>query len=145
MATTVEGRSAAALAPGDDREPVALPGSGPAARPEAPPSQLDRLLVPMPGDRVLSWVYAGVVALLAAVLRLWGVGFPPEKVFDELYYATEGGEVLRQGYNFSPPGTTFEREEWALQGDGVTHLRLQIEPDKGGMPCRATLTTLALR
>jgi hypothetical protein len=53
--------------------------------------------------------------------------------------------LLRQEYNFSPPDTTFEREEWAVRGDGVTHLQLQIEPDKGGVPCRATLTTLALR
>ena len=102
MAATLEGRSAATLAPGNDWQPVVLPGSGEPDRPEAPLSRLDRLLVPMPGDRVLSWVYAGIVALLAAVLRLWGIGFPPEKVFDELYYATEGGEVLRQGYENNP-------------------------------------------
>lgn len=54
-------------------------------------------------------------------------------------------EVLRQEYNFSPPGTTFEREEWSVTAEGVTHLRLVIEPDKGGKPCRATLTSLALR
>jgi hypothetical protein len=54
-------------------------------------------------------------------------------------------EVLRQEYNFSPPGTTFEREDWAVESDAVTHLRLHIKPDKGGKPCRATITSLVLR
>ena len=53
-------------------------------------------------------------------------------------------EAIRQEYNFSPPGTTFEREEWALAAEGVTHLQLRIIPDKGGKPCRATVTTFAL-
>jgi hypothetical protein len=54
-------------------------------------------------------------------------------------------ELLRQEYTFSPPGTTFEREEWSITAEGVTHLQLGITPDKGGRPCQATLTTLALR
>jgi len=53
--------------------------------------------------------------------------------------------LLRQEYTFSPPGTTFEREEWAIPVEGVTHLQLVITPDKGGAPCYATLTTLALQ
>ena len=53
-------------------------------------------------------------------------------------------EVLRPEYNFSPQSTTFERGDWTLTAEGVTHLRLQIRPDKGGQPCRASLTTLAL-
>jgi len=53
--------------------------------------------------------------------------------------------LRRQEYTFSPPGTTFEREEWAVAAAGVTHLQVVIIPDKGGNPCRATLTTLALR
>jgi hypothetical protein len=54
-------------------------------------------------------------------------------------------ELRRQEYTFSPPGTTFEREEWAVTIDGVTHLQLVITPDKGGHPCRATLTSLVVR
>jgi hypothetical protein len=53
-------------------------------------------------------------------------------------------ELRRQEYTFSPPGTTFEREVWAVTVEGVTHLQLVITPDKGGAPCRATLTSLAL-
>jgi len=54
-------------------------------------------------------------------------------------------ELLRQEYNFSPPGTTFEREKWTVSAEGVTHLRLVIKPDKGDKPCRATLTSFVLR
>jgi len=54
-------------------------------------------------------------------------------------------ELLRQEYTFSPPSTTFEREEWSITAEGVTHLQLVITPDKGGKPCQATLTTLILR
>ena len=67
----------------------------------------------------------------------------------QLAVSHDGGktyrEVLRQEFNFSPSGTTFEREEWAVAAKEVTHLRLHIKPDKGGRPCRASLTTLSLR
>jgi hypothetical protein len=53
-------------------------------------------------------------------------------------------ELLRQEYNFSPPGTTFEHEEWSIKSDAISHLQLRIKPDKGGKVGRATLTTLAL-
>jgi hypothetical protein len=67
----------------------------------------------------------------------------------QLCLSCDGGrtyrELLRQEYNFSPPGTIFEREDWEVQAGGVTHLRLVIRPDKGGKPCLATLTSLVLR
>jgi hypothetical protein len=67
----------------------------------------------------------------------------------QLAVSHDGGrtyrEVLRQEYTFSPPGTTFEGEGWAVNSDAVTHLRLHIKPDKGGEPCRATITSLRLR
>lgn len=52
--------------------------------------------------------------------------------------------LVRQEFNFSPPGTTFEREVWSVAAPGVTHLRLEIQPDKGGRIGRATLTSLSL-
>jgi hypothetical protein len=67
----------------------------------------------------------------------------------QLAVSHDGGntyrERLRQEFNFAPSGTTFEREEWTVAAEGVTHLRLCIKPDKGGRPCRASLTALALR
>jgi hypothetical protein len=66
----------------------------------------------------------------------------------QLAISSDGGrtyrDVLRQEYNFSPPGTTFEREDWAVSAAGATHLRLQVKPDKGDKPCRATLTSLVV-
>jgi hypothetical protein len=54
-------------------------------------------------------------------------------------------ELLRQEFAFSRCGSTFEREEWTVAADHVTHLRLGLKPDKGGGPCLASLTTLSLR
>jgi hypothetical protein len=67
----------------------------------------------------------------------------------ELFLSSDSGssyrEVLRQEYNFSPPGTTFEREIWSVPAEGVTHLRIEIKPDKAGKPYHANLISLALR
>lgn len=54
-------------------------------------------------------------------------------------------EVLRQEFNFSPPGTTFERERWTVPATMVSHLRITIRPDKGGKLGRASLTSLTIR
>lgn len=63
--------------------------------------------------------------------------------------SSDGGrsyrELVRQEYCFSPPGTTFERESWSFELEGVTHLRLRLWPDKGGRPCRASVTSLVVR
>lgn len=67
----------------------------------------------------------------------------------QLALSTDAGqtyrEVLRQEFHFSPTGSTFEREDWEVRADRVTHLRLVIKPDKGSIPCRASITALALR
>jgi len=66
----------------------------------------------------------------------------------QLCLSRDGGrtyrELLRQEFNFSPDGTTFEREQWTVSTEAVTHLRLVIRPDKGDKSCRATLTSLVL-
>ena len=53
-------------------------------------------------------------------------------------------ERIRQEFNFSP-GTSFEREEWSMPAERVTHVRIVIQPDKGNAPRRATLTSLTVR
>jgi hypothetical protein len=62
--------------------------------------------------------------------------------------SSDGGrsyrELMRQEFTFSPPGTTFEREVWSVAADGVTHLRIDVKPDKGGRIGQATLTSLSL-
>jgi hypothetical protein len=62
--------------------------------------------------------------------------------------SSDGGrtyrEIVRQEFNFSPPGTSFEREVWSVAAEAVTHLRLEIKPDKGGQIGLATLTSISL-
>ena len=41
-------------------------------------------------------------------------------------------QILVQEYNFSPQGTTYQREEQRLNVEKVTHLRLTIVPNKNG-------------
>ncbi len=53
--------------------------------------------------------------------------------------------VVTQGFNFSPPGTTFEREIWNVALEGITHLRLRIRPDKNDSSQYASLTSLILQ
>jgi hypothetical protein len=54
-------------------------------------------------------------------------------------------ELRRQAYHCSPPGTTCEREEWTVLAEGVTYLHLWRKPDKGGKPCRVTLTSVVCK
>jgi hypothetical protein len=65
-----------------------------------------------------------------------------------LRWSTDGGrsyrEVVRQQYNFSPPGTTFEVEEYSLELDEVTALELRIVPDINGGGAFASLAQLRL-
>jgi hypothetical protein len=62
--------------------------------------------------------------------------------------SSDGGrtyrELVRQEFNFSPPETSFERELWSVSAGAVTHLRLEIKPDKGMHVGRATLTSLTV-
>ena len=60
------------------------------------------------------------------------------------WWADLSRKLVRQEFNFSPPGTSFERELWSASGGPVTHLQLEIKPDKGGRVGRATLTSLTL-
>ncbi|HET9522878.1 MAG TPA: hypothetical protein VFO90_01525 [Terrimicrobiaceae bacterium] len=52
-------------------------------------------------------------------------------------------EFVRQQYNFSPPGTTQERETYDLSLESVGALELVIKPDIG-KPARASLTQLLI-
>lgn len=53
-------------------------------------------------------------------------------------------KVLEQDYTFSPPGTTFEREDWTVNLEQVTHFRLKIQPDRDHHQCVAKLSSLVL-
>lgn len=63
-----------------------------------------------------------------------------------LRWSADGGhsyrEILRQQYNFSPPDTTRECEDYSLNLAGATTLELNIIPDISGGSARASLTQL---
>lgn len=60
-----------------------------------------------------------------------------------LRWSADGGrsfrEIVRQQYNFSPPGTVTEQEEYEVDLTGVTALELEIVPDLSGGAARASL------
>ena len=53
-------------------------------------------------------------------------------------------EVARQQYNFSPPGTARELEEYTVDLHGLTTLELIIIPDISGGSARASVAQLRL-
>jgi hypothetical protein len=77
----------------------------------------------MPPDAALSWVITVLITAMAGVVRLWGIGFPDAKQFDEVYYATEGGEILHNGGYENNPGYMFivhpPLGKWLVAG-GIT-------------------------
>jgi hypothetical protein len=65
-----------------------------------------------------------------------------------LRWSPDGGqscrEIVRQQYNFSPPGAARELEDYDVDLDGVTGLELRIVPDISGGSARASLAQLHL-
>jgi hypothetical protein len=60
-----------------------------------------------------------------------------------LRWSPDGGqsyrEILRQQYNFGPPGVTRESEDYAVDLAGVTTLELRIVPNISGGDARASI------
>ena len=44
------------------------------------------------------WAIAAALGVFAGFTRFWALSFPHDKIFDEVYYATESRELLRYGY-----------------------------------------------
>ena len=63
-----------------------------------------------------------------------------------LRWSPDGGqsyrEIMRQQYNFSPPETAREIEDYDVDLDGVRALELRIVPDISGGSTRASLAQL---
>src|SRR5438128_11742784 len=63
-------------------------------------------------------------------------------------WSPDGGhsfrEIVRQQWNFSPPNTTREVEEYQVELSDVTALELIIVPDNSGGAARASLKNLRL-
>jgi len=65
-----------------------------------------------------------------------------------LRWSPDGGvsweEIVRQQYNFSPPDSNREVEDYVVDIDGLTQLELVIIPDISGGEARASLARLQL-
>jgi hypothetical protein len=65
-----------------------------------------------------------------------------------LRWSPDGGqsyrEIVRQQYNFSPPGMTREFEDYTVDLVGVTALELRIVPDISGGDARASVAQLRI-
>ena len=53
-------------------------------------------------------------------------------------------EIVRQQYHFSPPGTTSELEDYAVDLAEVMALELRIVPDISGGDARASVAKLCI-
>ena len=53
-------------------------------------------------------------------------------------------EIVRQQWNFSPPGTVREAEDYKVDLLNVTVMELEIVPDKSGSGAKASLQSLRL-
>lgn len=57
--------------------------------------------MPMPADRVGSWVLAGLITAIAFLIRFVHLARPNSLVFDETYYAKDAYSLLKFGYEGS--------------------------------------------
>lgn len=111
-------------------ESALVPSTGSGWQAEEPGEQTIRLLFdePLKLKRIHLVFYEGKVARTQEFVLQW---------------SPDGGksyrEIRRQQYNFSPPSTAHECENYDVVLDGVTALELKIIPDISGGSARASL------
>lgn len=90
-----------------DREDEPQPGEHSRPAIGGVPGILRRRLAPL--DMRLdpySWFAAGVVTFIAALIRLYNLGHPGGKIFDETYYATDAHNLLIHGVEWDEKNDT---------------------------------------
>src|SRR3954453_3056509 len=82
----------------------------PAPQPPRPPSASRRWPVPrprrdtissLPDDGRLSWVLTAILVVASLAVRLWGISYPKDLLFDEAYYPPEAHELLTWGFKYN--------------------------------------------
>jgi hypothetical protein len=116
-------------------EAALLPGRGPGWRAAGPGEQTIRLVFdePLPLRRVHLLFNEDERQRTQEFVLRWS----PDR-------GRSYREIVRQQYNFSPPATSREVEDYAVEVDGVTAIELQIVPDIGAGDARASLAELRL-
>jgi hypothetical protein len=116
-------------------ESALIPGAGAGWRAAEPGAQTIRLLFDKPQR-------------LRQILVAFQEQERPRTQEFLLRWSPDGGvsyrEITRQQYNFSPPNTTREREEYVVDLDGVTLLEMLLIPDISGGDTVASLAQLRL-
>lgn len=116
-------------------ESALIMNAGPGWRAQQPGKQTIRLLFDKPHRiRRIQLVFQedGLERTQEFVLR-WSPGS-----------GTSCREIVRQQYNFSPPDTTRELEDYVVDLDGLTILELEITPDISDGGARASLVQARL-
>lgn len=68
-----------------------------------------RLICTPARGRLVAWLLPTLIILLAAVLRLWNLGFPHALVFDETFYVKDAWTLWHNGYESTWPEGADER------------------------------------
>jgi dolichyl-phosphate-mannose-protein mannosyltransferase len=95
---------------------LVVTGDGPGAETEEPRAtegvddSVRRRLGTVPRDTWRSWAATAWVVAIAAILRFVHLGLPNRQVFDEVYYANEGQQMLDHGV------------EWRTEYDSAGHV-----------------------
>lgn len=99
------------------------------------------------GEQTIRLLFDRPISLRRIWLRIREEDRPRTQEF-LLRWSADGGrtfrEIARQQYNFAPPHTTTEVEEYRVSLAGVTALELNIKPDISGGAARASLEQLRL-
>ncbi|HYH25942.1 MAG TPA: phospholipid carrier-dependent glycosyltransferase [Blastococcus sp.] len=82
--------------PPDQQRPVVV-----RARRQRPPRPRRDVVPPLPDDGRTAWIVAAVLGTVALAVRLWGIGYPRDLLFDEAYYPPEAQELLTWGYEYN--------------------------------------------
>jgi len=116
-------------------ESALLQSAGPGWRAAQPGEQTIRLIFDQPQQ----------------VKRIWLVFVESQAERTQefvLRWSPDGGhsfrDIVRQQWNFSPPGAVREAEDYLVDLSGVTVLELNIVPNKSGGEARASLAQLRL-
>src|SRR5580698_4824690 len=92
-----------AVGVGDGADVVAArPGADQAANATARIAVLrDRLMTPMPTDRLWGWIGPLLVTAFAGFLRFYRLSAPNAIIFDETYYAKDAWSILQHGVEWN--------------------------------------------
>jgi dolichyl-phosphate-mannose--protein O-mannosyl transferase len=124
----------------------------------------DRLITPMPGDRLWGWIGPLLVTAFAAFLRFNRLSVPDAVVFDETYYAKDAWSILKHGVEWnilpSPASNTNQINNLIIASNGHANIfqacsgtscgEYVVQPDVGKLLIAAGewiygLTTLGWR